>query len=1434
MPEPTYYNTGFFNHGKEFRVWGKLCAKFGVWTFEGCDPNPPYHPTFGGEHGMSAGHINIELPGWEAISISSVFDRDYYQSGAFREDGEYLSALIWYANITRLDEVYKHLVVPMAGPRYYEMINPCPGDPPGFTMIDGTTYIEIDFEFKITGLGDLRLGIDVPCANAPNRLGTMRQNNSAELIADSIGYLRDHLHDAVCTLVLGGKSISWPANDSDASKLTIIGSDWSAGVDLGAQWPYNHFGFGHEEWQSSTPYAFGDYAKVRHGGDPEKLWEDPQWTCHRCIDAHTSGDTFDEDAEKWESNSGITHYYGSGQGGGAGNYSNAASRTWVDAYYTRSPASPAVPTRILGWENDGAYHRLIVGAGIFRLTGGSKPGGQGGGGGANFIDHLNRYFLWLDPDYKDMGSEVQRTDLCIRGYERHPRVVEQEIEAEEGVTVHHHHRVHTWPEPWKPDTVYVEGDEVCAGEPEHVYVCAEGGGHTSEKTWEEEDPADWTDAGVAGAHLDILGGYSRITYDGAWWAYGSATMPPGSSSEVYEEWTIDTPQVFSKTTAAMTHGNLRVQQARTAHATPTPTEEHIGTEWHIDDPPADGEKHWHEQPVDEPSHPAWEPLPEQAVDEYYNPLYDPDTGEPLWAGNRNPVPDGPVVTNYAPWQDDAVHLGFKDNYFDWANALRVQIKPPGIVATPFQAADYTDEEWEVVDGTIEISGGYLKVIPDDEEATPVATLPEAILFPEHKRLTGAAFAWVYWATDTSEAEAKVSFGGHTWNLKAGYLDAPPPWIPDHNYGDSDFVMHGGHYYECAEAHHSLATWELDEGYWGDCGLFAIYQCTEIDLCRPDSTTVTNPLAFPQQSIVPWELPHDRSYPGDPEGTRYADSHYNWQFPKGWGVGRLKDCKFEAVTPGMAMWLGGVSLRRKPAEEGGFAAVYVMPHQSAWPDTRDHELDDLHGDFAWPYSGDVYIEGVPAPHTDHYRVVPKVLVVVDGAVIWEGPCGHVQMDNRPAPIGVPPNEVDGPFYWRELYHLSFQPWAVGLDYKADPPSFVITTSGQYKCILDHTAEEANKPPNATYWVLQACLPTGYPLDNYTTPTGYLTNGMLTLTSQPSGGHDLIFAWSLMAFLVPGIYNLVANSVQIPMRLKLNTLVVETGSYPFGIPYVDSSQLTYKGQLQALVWNNGVRANLASVKIEQETYDPDDPDPNPTVTYGATNGLGWLVSPPLKTQYAGDVSGVGGSPIECPVRNRLYSRVCIDMGAGLGKGLACVTGQSRTYVLYGLIGGLRLRIYDHHHTEYIERGVGVITDTGAGIAINEDIGRVPLIVVVYDHGGQIKRLYSGDDGKTWSAPVSVTAGTYPQLCASPVDAGGGIEILVYLNASNNCCVRRKLGTGDWGSEIPVAAAVAGDTATVTWLKGQSRSGEWLVFLRQVSDGAIRRYKSLDNGRTWAISE
>ena len=93
------------------------------------------------------------------------------------------------------------------------------------------------------------------------------------------------------------------------------------------------------------------------------------------------------------------------------------------------------------------------------------------------------------------------------------------------------------------------------------------------------------------------------------------------------------------------------------------------------------------------------------------------------------------------------------------------------------------------------------------------------------------------------------------------------------------------------------------------------------------------------------------------------------------------------------------------------------------------------------------------------------------------------------------------------------------------------------------------------------------------------------------------------------------------------------------------------------------------------------------------------------------------------------------------------------------------------EYTEYQATVADGTNPAIAAYDN-----QVVIVYHNGGQIKCVYSSDDGATWSQPVTIGAGQYPDAIAI-----GNIVYAAYVNNANLYLVTSENGGATWGDPV-----------------------------------------------------
>ena len=109
----------------------------------------------------------------------------------------------------------------------------------------------------------------------------------------------------------------------------------------------------------------------------------------------------------------------------------------------------------------------------------------------------------------------------------------------------------------------------------------------------------------------------------------------------------------------------------------------------------------------------------------------------------------------------------------------------------------------------------------------------------------------------------------------------------------------------------------------------------------------------------------------------------------------------------------------------------------------------------------------------------------------------------------------------------------------------------------------------------------------------------------------------------------------------------------------------------------------------------------------------------------------------------------------------------------------------------------------------------VAIVYHHEGQIKCVYSSDDGDSWSTPVLVDDGEYPDCFAV-----GDIIYAVYVNDDNLYLVSSEDGGASWSSPEMVndeeGSVVAEEnccdvhTGGIVWV--DDRNGEYNIYYAQ----------------------
>jgi len=197
-----------------------------------------------------------------------------------------------------------------------------------------------------------------------------------------------------------------------------------------------------------------------------------------------------------------------------------------------------------------------------------------------------------------------------------------------------------------------------------------------------------------------------------------------------------------------------------------------------------------------------------------------------------------------------------------------------------------------------------------------------------------------------------------------------------------------------------------------------------------------------------------------------------------------------------------------------------------------------------------------------------------------------------------------------------------------------------------------------------------------------------------------------------------------------------------------------------------------------------------------------------------------------KNRVWMRICLSIPTGATWLNAVSSRQTgRAYVVYSLGAAINIRIFDYGNKSYQDRYVSAnALDNSCGICYTA--GRKAGLTVVYDLAREVYRIESFDEGKNWSAAVSIATGSCPQVCYSE---RARLEITSYFDTDSTYCKIKK-GDGDYGSAILIATSDEAP-AGLAVLQG---TREHKILAEIVQSGAIVRYASVDDGKTWAVDE
>lgn len=357
----------------------------------------------------------------------------------------------------------------------------------------------------------------------------------------------------------------------------------------------------------------------------------------------------------------------------------------------------------------------------------------------------------------------------------------------------------------------------------------------------------------------------------------------------------------------------------------------------------------------QPNHPPWQP-------------------EPLTAEFSTTELDEP------DWHDSTCYLS--NNYLNLSGAINfTKISAFGGKSLSFVENSAPDETYLPLSGWV-LSGCTIEVLPGEYTLTVTVTgdigtmtYPAASGLASNYRFD-SRFNSMTWQSDTVGTTMKVSLGPHSWN----------------------FV-------------NEIVNQQRDEFF---------------DTLNPDETTL--PYDPEMQSLIPYELPHAMVWDLDLGISRKPtplelDSEnepiYQWDYPAGWGLGRLTELKFEFT--GNGVYKNDGFIPTYDIDSNNNVQIIVNPHQAVWNDSRQL------GEFGCFYAGTEEYgyddETEEIFYRTHYEYV-KANILQDGAVIGQIAGGRIYVDSH-EPLG-------GTQYHHVEYELGT---ASAPNYRAFRPSMV---------------------------------------------------------------------------------------------------------------------------------------------------------------------------------------------------------------------------------------------------------------------------------------------------------------------------------------------------------------------------------------------------------------
>lgn len=561
----------------------------------------------------------------------------------------------------------------------------------------------------------------------------------------------------------------------------------------------------------------------------------------------------------------------------------------------------------------------------------------------------------------------------------------------------------------------------------------------------------------------------------------------------------------------------------------------------------------------QPAHHPWKPWPH---------IHDPEDAL-----------DGPTEPS---WYDSSVYIS-NSQYLtarDWNEGLSgwelfdiltFQLPAPGESTEALDlAVDVDVADWDTTACAATLASGALHLVPSGTPASVLLPVADGLRLSSAapganelgRRLTGR-FAVIHWKASVAGATATIAFGQHSWTITA-----------------------------------------VGTG-WND---------TEIDLLRPDTGTAGN-----MQSIISLERPWERAFitgttydRPEPDAT-YTDEdeeevpYFTWDFPVGWGVGRITSIGISCNDTAATYDFTTVSIRRRKVEDGGFAELLVLPHQASWNDSRTlgEQSNPESGTYVYGpvLTGDPDAGESNGPQTKHMFDYVKAILVIDGAVCCEVSAGRIQWDEVRTYI----YEGIGDYRWAGIFYEHVENVLMEGDgtprydsfYPRDDYSQAPATVSEWTCVPGITAT-INALPTTPYH------------------------------------NEFIQNNCLVAGLIPGIYRPdVDDKIGVGFRLMTNSITYTSGMSNCGL--WDVTEWRGDGVVCGVAFDGNEPRSEGIVTIEHPEASPGRVDREDI----RTNKVGWFRSRHLNTR-AYDLGGTYTVKVDdstATLRNRMATRVVV---------------------------------------------------------------------------------------------------------------------------------------------------------------------------------------------------